>query len=123
MKYKNLFFFLFFILWNQLNAQEGSLFLTNFESAESQTYNTWFITQDKYNNMLFANRKGIMRYDGEKWSLIKTPSMPYKLYKEPKTQRVFVGCTQDYGYLKRGEKGFYRYVSLANDTLTPGEFM
>lgn len=124
MKFINIFpFFLFFILLNQLSAQEGSLFLTNLESSENQKYNTWSITQDKYNNMLFANRKGIMRYDGEKWSLIKTPSMPYELYKEPKTQRVFVGCNQDYGYLKRDEKGFYRYVSLAKDTLTPGEFM
>jgi serine phosphatase RsbU (regulator of sigma subunit)/ligand-binding sensor domain-containing protein len=118
-----LFFIIFFLSCFNLYAQDGSLFLTSIDAEESIRYTNWSVAQDKYNNMFFANRKGIMIYDGETWELIKTPSMPYKLHKHPSTERIFVGCNADYGYLERNKKGFYQYFSLANDTLTPGEFM
>src|SRR5664280_1756252 len=99
-----------------LKAQEGAPLLTNFrESSEIENQN-WAICQDDKNVMLFANRRGILTFDGQNWNSIPIPTIPYSLKYNPQEKKVYVGGENNYGYLSRDNKGIYRYISLSGDS-------
>ena len=114
---------LFLITTIQGFSQEGSLFLTHFQENMVTNLNHWSITQDSSNNMFFANRKGILKYNGENWDFIKVPFIPYALSHHTETGKIFIGGDQDIGYLTRDPKGLYHYQSLAPDSLWSGKFI
>jgi hypothetical protein len=70
--------------------------------AEDQN---WAICQDSYNIMLFANRRGVVTFDGYNWNLIRLPVIPYTMISDIRSQRVFIGGEDSYGYLSRNSKG------------------
>lgn len=105
------------------HPQEGNLFLSHFTENKVTRLQSWSIAQDSVNNMFFANRKGILKYNGETWKMINTPFMPYALFTHPETGRIYVGADHDIGQITRNKKGMYQYNSLAPDTLTSGEFI
>lgn len=105
------------------HAQKGSLFLTHFQESRPANLQNWSIAQDSSNNMFFANRKGILKFNGQDWKLIKTPVIPFTLYHHSQEKKIFVGADQDIGHLSRDEKGFYHYKSLTSEVSTPGEFI
>jgi len=104
-------------------AQKGNPYLSHFTEEKVSQLQNWSIAQDSSNNMFFANRKGILKYNGEKWGIINTPFMPYALFAHPGTGRIYVGADRDVGKLTRNNKGQYHYTSLTADTLTAGEFI
>jgi len=102
--------------FSKLVAQQGTPYITNFkESKEIETQN-WSISQNQKNVMLFANRRGIITYDGNNWDLIKMPYIPFAIKKNPIDNKVYVGANNNYGYLEEDSKGFINYVSLSPDT-------
>jgi serine phosphatase RsbU (regulator of sigma subunit) len=108
------------ILYLPLKAQDGARLLTNYkESTEIENQN-WAICQDDNNVMLFANRRGILSYDGQSWNYISMPTMPYSLKYDPDKKRVFVGGDNNYGYMARDEKGIYKYFSISGDSSSVG---
>ncbi len=108
------------ILYLPLKAQDGARLLTNYkESTEIENQN-WAICQDDNNVMLFANRRGILSYDGQSWNNISMPTMPYSLKFDPDKKRVFVGGDNNYGYMARDEKGIYKYFSISGDSSSVG---
>src|SRR6056297_1964385 len=112
---------LFFSLLS--TAQKGNLYLIHFTKQQASQTQSWSITHDSSNNMFLANRKGILKYNGETWNMIPTPFMPYALFAHPETGRIYVGADRDIGKLSRDAKGMYHYNSLTADTLTSGEFI
>ncbi len=111
--------FLIFIFY-ALDAQEGAPLLTNFkESVEIENQN-WAICQDDNNVMLFANRRGILAFDGQSWNFIPIPTIPYSLKYSPVERKVYVGGDNNYGYLARDDKGIYRYHSISGDSSLVG---
>ena len=103
-----------------LKAQDGARLLTNYkESIEIENQN-WAICQDDNNVMLFANRRGILSYDGQSWNYISIPTMPSSLKYDPDKKRVFVGGDNNYGYMARDEKGIYKYFSISGDSSSVG---
>ena len=111
--------FLFLFVYT-LKAQEGAPLLTNFrESSEIENQN-WAICQDDKNVMLFANRRGILTFDGQNWNSIPIPTIPYSLKYNPQEKKVYVGGENNYGYLSRDDKGIYRYFSISGDSLSLG---
>jgi hypothetical protein len=107
-------------LYMPLKGQEGARLLTNYkESTEIENQN-WAICQDDNNVMLFANRRGILSYDGQTWNYISIPIMPYSLKYDPAKKRVFVGGDNNYGYMERDEKGIYKYFSISGDSSSVG---
>jgi serine phosphatase RsbU (regulator of sigma subunit) len=109
---------LFIILFPFLEsfAQQGTPYITNYkESKEIETQN-WSISQNQKNIMLFANRKGIISYDGKTWNLIKMPYIPFAIKRNPIDNKVYVGANNNYGYLEEDAKGFLKYISLSSDT-------
>jgi serine phosphatase RsbU (regulator of sigma subunit)/ligand-binding sensor domain-containing protein len=96
-----------------LFAQSGNPFITNFLLSDYIDKENWSIVQDNNGVMLFANRKGILCFDSEEWSLVRTPNFPYTLVKDDKSEKIFVGCRENFGYIQKTDTGRYIYHSLS----------
>lgn len=101
-------------------AQNGTPYITHYKEIREIENQNWSICQDKENNMLFANRRGIIIFDGSNWDIIKLPYIPFVVRKNPFNDIVYVGTNNNYGYLQKDSKGFYQYISLSKDTADIG---
>ncbi|PCI97284.1 MAG: hypothetical protein COB15_08150 [Flavobacteriales bacterium] len=96
-----------------LFAQEGTPLITNFTFGETSIDNeSWAMAQDKEGHMMFANRRGIVSFDGIKWNTILTPNVPLSLFYDDNSNQIFVGCKNNIGVLIKGLDGVYKYASL-----------
>ena len=85
-----LFVFAALVCMTDIYSQNGTPFITHFkECKEIETHN-WAISQDNQNVMLFANRRGILTFDGQNWGIIKLPYIPFALNKNPFDNKVYV---------------------------------
>jgi serine phosphatase RsbU (regulator of sigma subunit) len=101
-------------------AQNGAPLLSHYkENFEIENQN-WAICQDEYNVMLFANRRGILTFDGQSWDYFNIPVIPYSMAYNPGDRKVYIGAEDNYGYLKRDDRGIYSYHSLLKDSATVG---
>jgi len=105
---------------SRLNAQQGSPMLSNFSQSRNIENQSWAICQDNNLVMLFANRKGILTFDGEEWQTIRIPAIPYSIQKNPKNGKIYIGGDNSFGYLEKNETGGYHYSSLPGDSLPTG---
>src|SRR5450759_314893 len=110
----------FLLIVYALKAQQGAPLLTNFKESIEIENPSWAICQDDNNVMLFANRRGILTFDGQSWNFIPVPTIPYSLKYSPLERKVYVGGDNNYGYLARDEKGIYRYFSISGDSSSIG---
>lgn len=108
--------FLLITIGIRLFAQEGTPFITHFKECKEIETQNWSISQDNQNVMLFANRRGILTFDGQNWDIVKLPYIPFAINKSPYDNKVYVGADNNYGYLERDSKGFIQYKSLSSDT-------
>jgi serine phosphatase RsbU (regulator of sigma subunit) len=99
-----------------LFSQDGTPFITHFKECKEIETQNWSISQDNQNIMLFANRKGILIFDGQHWEIVKLPFIPFALNKSPYDNKVYVGANNNYGYLERNTKGLIEYKSLKKDS-------
>ncbi len=114
-------YFLLLILVNcQLSivncfSQEGSSYITNFNLSETVYSNqNWSIVQDNDEVMLFANRRGVLTYDGAYWKEISLPDIIFTMAADPQKSRIYAGCRNGFGYLSKDEKGIYNYTELSS---------
>jgi serine phosphatase RsbU (regulator of sigma subunit) len=111
---KTLLFFLLFWFFLPAAAQEGAPLLTHFREDPDIENQSWAICQDRDMVMLFANRKGILAFDGtEDWISVRTLITPFVMEINPADNKIYIGGENDYGFLERDQRGIYRYESLA----------
>ncbi len=91
--------------------QSGSHYITNYRLDKIVEKQIWSIEQDTNGIMFFANKRGIITYNGSDWDFIKTPGVPYILARESSLNTVFVGCNNSIGYLKK-ENGKFVFEEL-----------
>jgi serine phosphatase RsbU (regulator of sigma subunit) len=103
-----------------LFSQEGSPLLTHYRESREARNQNWAICQDNNNTMLFANRRGLLSYDGQEWNSISLPIVPFALAVNPFDNKVYVGGENSYGYIEKDTKGIYEYFSLSADSLALG---
>ena len=101
-------------------SQNGGPLLSHYRESTEIENQSWAICQDENKVMLFANIRGILTFDGQTWGNIRIPVIPYTLKFNKTEKRVFIGGDNNYGYLKRDEKGFYRFISLKTDSSAIG---
>jgi len=94
--------------------QAGTHFITNYRLDKIVEKQIWSIEQDTNGIMFFANKRGIITYDGSEWDFIKTPGVPYIISRESSLNTVFVGCNNSVGYLKK-ENGKFIFEELYKD--------
>jgi serine phosphatase RsbU (regulator of sigma subunit) len=116
----SLLLFIISTFFSDVFAQEGTPYITHFKESKEIESQNWSISQDDQNVMLFANRKGVLTFDGQNWDLLKLPYIPFALKKSPLDNKVYVGANNNYGYLERNSKGFIEYKSLSADTADIG---
>lgn len=81
-----------------LSAQEGAPILTHFKESRDIENQSWAICQDVDRVMLFANRKGILSFDGEEWSSLRIPIIPFSMQTNTFNNRIYVGGDNNYGF-------------------------
>lgn len=70
------------------------------------------ITQDSLGLIYVANSAGVLVYDGVEWRRIKLPeNMPARSICNS-NGRIYVGGSNDFGYLSHNEKGALQFISL-----------
>ena len=109
---------LFLLLSNSLFSytQEGSPYIINFELDEQYNLQNWAIIQNESNIMFFANRKGLLTFDGLEWALVTLPVFPSTMFSHPLYKTVYVGSDNEIGYIIRDKKGNYQYISIIKDS-------
>ncbi len=101
-------------------AQQGSPLLTHYTESRDIENQNWAVCQDENEVMLFANRKGILTFDGEDWSLIRIPTIPYSMQKNPADGRIYIGGYNNFGFLEKDPTGSYNYVSISGNLVGTG---
>jgi serine phosphatase RsbU (regulator of sigma subunit) len=104
------------ITGSSLYAQEGALLLTHFKESREIEDQNWAICQDNNNVMLFANRKGILTFDGEVWTSVRIPTIPYSMQADPGSGKIFIGGENSYGFLDKDQMGSYKYIPVSGES-------
>ncbi|WP_258105321.1 hypothetical protein [Marinoscillum sp. MHG1-6] len=87
-------------------GQKGDFPIKNHNASIPGVDNTTFdMAFDQNGLMYIANRSGILRYDGDKWEFIKTPSAAESIAIDSMTNKIYIGCHASYGYLKLTKDG------------------
>jgi hypothetical protein len=107
------FWILLFLLYNAAAySQQGDYLITNHKPDINNIDNTNFqIIQDNHGLMYFANRSGVLVYDGKEWDFYSTPGAVLSMAFGPKGD-LFVGCLNDFGKISY-EDNSVRYVSMS----------
>jgi serine phosphatase RsbU (regulator of sigma subunit) len=107
-------------LQNNISAQKGYPYISAFTFNESIENDNSDIIQDENQNILIANRKGILTFDSRNWDLLPLPYYPVVLAKSPYDGSIYTGCRNGFGLLEQDLTGKYTY-SLLSDTIFTGE--
>ena len=101
----------------------SSLFLNSQEIPPIQKYTpqvtgsgnqNWMITQGANENIYFANNKGLLEFNGSKWSLYSSPNGTIFRSVKRIENRVYTGAYMDFGYWVPKENGLLTYTSLVD---------
>ncbi len=95
----------------------GIPFITNYTtddySAESQN---WCLTSDNRGVLYFGNNFGVLEYDGVNWTIIEIPNKTIiRSLATDSAGTVFVGGSNEFGYLSPDKSGKMVYNSLSNN--------
>ncbi|HPY67231.1 MAG TPA: SpoIIE family protein phosphatase [Bacteroidales bacterium] len=113
-------FFIFLAALVALAAQQGSPLLTHYTESRDIENQNWAICQDENGVMFFANRKGVLTFDGEEWSLIRLSTVPYSMKRNPGDGKLYIGGNNNFGYLEKDLDGSYNYISLSGELIDIG---
>ena len=95
-------------------AQTGNYFLSHYTPSDERIdYLTFDMAQDDKGVIYFANKSGVLEFDGRNWSLISTPGPIYTM--SAQGDDVFVGGFNGFGKLIWGPDGEQAYQSLSQD--------
>ncbi len=113
---KHFYLYLIFLSACISNAQELPS-LNNYEPAVYQAGNqNWMISESDNHFIYAANNKGLLEFNGSKWTLYKTPNE--SIMRSVKTQgdRIYTGCYMDFGYWVRDSTGMLVYTSIIEES-------
>lgn len=118
MKYLTSILVLLFLSFNieaQLN-NHGVPSIKNFDNqiTHSSDYH-WSIVKDKTGVLYFgSDTRGIIRYDGQTWSVIQIPGEPVvRALGVSEEGVIYVGGSYEFGYLQPSRNGTIEYISLS----------
>lgn len=117
---RRMYIMLFILVATRAFAQEGTPYITHFKEVQELETQNWSISQTNEDIMLFANRRGILTFDGQTWNQHKLPYIPLVVKKNPYNQKIYIGANNNYGILTKNNKGLFEYHSLVPDTANIG---
>lgn len=118
-----LFAWLFVLLFSYIAcfSQKGHVYIKNYHLPfEHIDYENHDALQGQDNMLYFANKRGVIFFDGVDWDIINTSGTPYSLHIAANSNKIFVGCNQGFGYITENEFGKEIYHSLSDSIANPG---
>ncbi|MBS1486213.1 MAG: hypothetical protein JST43_01395 [Bacteroidetes bacterium] len=107
-------FFFFCLLAQAAWSQSGDYFLTHFAPPDERISNLTFgMVQDTKGILYFANKSGVLEFDGRNWNLINTQGPVYTVASWQ--NELFVGGFFGFGKLISDAGNSKSYVSLSKD--------
>src|SRR5258706_6900949 len=95
-------------------SQQGNYFLSHYvPSDERIDYLTFGMVQDARGIIYFANKNGVLEFDGRNWGLISTPGPVFTL--ATFGDQVFFGGLQGFGKIVIGADNIQTYQSLSQN--------
>jgi len=82
----------------------------------------WHIVQHRNDWMYFANNKGLLEFDGNRWTTypIKNYTNVRSLYYDEQADRIYAGAFNEFGYYARNASGILKYHTLI-DQIKPAD--
>lgn len=106
------FLYIFFLLINTSFSQEIPP-IQNFSFVEYNAGNqNWMVTENNSGSIFFANNKGLLEFNGNRWSLYPTANQSILRSVKYIQNRIYSGSYMDFGYWKLNDFGGYDYTSL-----------
>ncbi|PRX57516.1 signal transduction histidine kinase [Flagellimonas meridianipacifica] len=104
-----------------LYTESGLPIIENYTPDQYEALNqNWDIAQDSLGRMYFANGGGVLIYDGVNWDLFELPKQSHvKSIAIDKDNYVYVGATNEFGYLRPQTSGTPTYISLSDSLSKP----
>ncbi len=105
--------------WTNLyhKSKIGNTFISNFEIKPSLDNRNKSIIEDDNKNILLANHKGILSYNGEEWKLMKTPTSLYSFANDEKSKRIYTSGNNEFGYIEKDKTLNYIFHSLKGENI------
>jgi len=107
----------FFVAYSMpVSTLEGTPFVKNYEFDNVNTVGPqiWCILQDKRGMVYLGDGTGVVEFDGKTWTRIETRnSSIVRSMAMDDFGRIYVGGSNEFGYLKPGMNGQMMYVSLS----------
>ena len=95
-------------------AQQGNYFLSHFSPSDERIdYLTFGMAQDAKGVMYFANKNGVLEFDGRNWKLIGTSGPMFTI--TTSGQDVFLGGLNGFGKIAIGADNVRSYQSLSQN--------
>ncbi|MDX2001899.1 MAG: ATP-binding protein [Chitinophagales bacterium] len=99
-------------------SQETEVAFPYLKNYTDKVYNAsprnYGIAQDNKGVLYFANQSGVLKFDGNKWSLLKLPeNMPARSVAVDKNGKIYVGSDDEFGYFDLDSAGALSYSSLS----------
>jgi len=122
-KAKKIFLLALFPLFGftQTNIQQGSPFIKNYTSKEiNGGPQIWCWAQDKRGMVYVGDLSGVVEFNGREWNRIGNINTIVRSIDVDSSGRVYVGSSDDFGYLQPNKKGEMKYVSLSQAIANKG---
>ena len=95
----------------------GKYFINSYDRTDyDASISNWRVIQDQRGVIYFANFDGILKYQGNTWSLISADKNECVTYLEKdKDNKIYVGTLNDFGFLKPNQGGLLEFTSLREE--------
>lgn len=114
MKYKLILTVAILTIANLCFSQSGNYFLSHYTPDDERLdYSTFSIAQDEKGVIYFANRKGLIEFDGRNWGLINTNGPAFTI--ATAGREIFIGGFNGFGKLTVGPDHARIYQTLSQD--------
>lgn len=114
---KNLLLFLSLLLTLPAMAFDGFIPIKNYSSAAYVSGpQNWAMAQDRLGRVYIANRNGLLRFDGSRWSVDPLPNNTTvrSVFVDDEAGRVYVGGFGEFGYFSSEGAEINKYHSLVS---------
>lgn len=99
--------------WSSL-AQSGHYFLSHYKPASDQiNYLSFDIHEDNHGILFFANRAGVLQFDGRSWTQIGAKGAAYALTGNDSGE-MFAGGSNGFGRIALDDQNHMAYLSLSD---------
>ncbi|GLB47656.1 LuxR C-terminal-related transcriptional regulator [Neptunitalea lumnitzerae] len=110
---KRIVFIIASLLYSVTIAQVQTYPVNNFTVSDYGAANqNWGVSVSNNNQLFVANHQGLLRFDGQHWSLKKLPNGAIVRSVLADNDRVYTGSYEEFGYWKANRVGVYEYTSL-----------